>query len=313
MEPIIAPVDKELLEKELTPDKLLRKTNRGGNEIYVCTAANSPNLMMEIARLREWAFRSAGGGTGRSFDIDSFDTMDKPYRQLIVWNPNDKNIIGGYRFILGEDVQLRPDGQPCLATADMYKFGSKFMSDYLPYMVELGRSFVHPDYQSSHAGAKSLFALDNLWDGLGALMSIYPQLRYCFGKITVYPHYKPEARDLIFGFMQQMFADSDCMISPIEPFHISISPQETAAIFIADSYRENLKILNTKVRELGVNIPPLVNAYLGLSPEMKIFGFAVFHEFGEVIECCIMIPIDQIYEEKKQRHVRIYLDGEKTL
>lgn len=313
MEQIIAPVDRSLIINELTPDKFWGKTNRGGNEIYVCTAADAPDVMREIGRLREWAFRSAGGGTGRSADIDGFDTMEKPYRQLIVWNPEDKEIIGGYRFILGKDVVLRADGQPHLATAEMYRFEKKFITDYLPFTVELGRSFVHPDYQSSRAGAKSLFALDNLWDGLGALMSIYPHLRYCFGKITVYPHYKPEARDLIFGFMQQMFADSDCMISPIEPFHISVSPQETASIFIADSYKENLKILNTRVRELGVNIPPLVNAYLGLSPEMKIFGFAVFHEFGEVIECCIMIPIDQIYEEKKQRHVRSYLDGEKIV
>lgn len=311
MEQIIEPVDRLLIIKELTPDKFLGKTNRGGNEIYVCTAADAPDVMREIGRLREWAFRSAGGGTGRSADIDGFDTMEKPYRQLIVWNPEDKEIIGGYRFILGKDVVLRADGQPHLATAEMYRFEKKFITDYLPFTVELGRSFVHPDYQSSRAGAKSLFALDNLWDGLGAVIAEYPELKYCFGKITVYPHYKPEARDLIFGFMRQKFPDSDKMITPIEPFRISVTPEQCALMFGSDDYKEDLKILNCKVRELGVNIPPLVNAYLGLSPRMRIFGFAVFHEFGEVIECCIMIPLEQMYEEKKQRHVKNYLQGER--
>lgn len=311
MEQIIEPVDRSLIIKELTPDKFLGKTNRGGNEIYVCTAADAPDVMREIGRLREWAFRSAGGGTGRSADIDGFDTMEKPYRQLIVWNPEDKEIIGGYRFILGKDVVLRADGQPHLATAEMYRFEKKFITDYLPFTVELGRSFVHPDYQSSRAGAKSLFALDNLWDGLGAVIAEYPELKYCFGKITVYPHYKPEARDLIFGFMRQKFPDSDKMITPIEPFRISVTTEQCARMFGSDDYKEDLKILNCKVRELGVNIPPLVNAYLGLSPRMRIFGFAVFHEFGEVIECCIMIPLEQMYEEKKQRHVKNYLQGER--
>ena len=303
MEQIIEPVDRSLLIKELTPDLFLGKTNLGGNEIYVCTAADAPDVMREIGRLREWAFRSAGGGTGRSADIDGFDTMEKPYRQLIVWNPEDKEIIGGYRFILGKDVVLRADGQPHLATAEMYRFEKKFITDYLPFTVELGRSFVHPDYQSSRAGAKSLFALDNLWDGLGAVIAEYPELSYCFGKITVYPHYKPEARDLIFGFMRQKFPDSDKMITPIEQFRISVTPEQCALMFGSDDYKEDLKILNCKVRELGVNIPPLVNAYLGLSPRMRIFG--------EVIECCIMIPLEQMYEEKKQRHVKNYLQGER--
>ena len=167
MEEIIAPIPKELLKAELTEDKRLRFTNRSKNEIYVLTAADSPNVMREIGRLREIAFRAAGGGTGLSVDIDEFDTMEKPYKQLIVWNPEANDIIGGYRFIVGSDVRFNEDGTPILATAhNMFHFSKRFIEEILPVTIELGRSFVTLEYQSTRMGAKSLFALDNLWDGL---------------------------------------------------------------------------------------------------------------------------------------------------
>ena len=94
MEDIIAPVPKELLKAELTEEKLLRFTHRSDNEIYITTAHDSPNVMREIGRLREIAFRAAGGGTGKALDIDEFDTMENPYKQLVVWNPENQDIIG---------------------------------------------------------------------------------------------------------------------------------------------------------------------------------------------------------------------------
>lgn len=307
MEDIIAPVSRDLIKKELGTCTFLRKTNRGGNEIYVATAAESPNIMEEIARLRELSFRGAGGGTGHSSDSDRYDILEKPYKQLFVWDPDSENILGGYRFISGEDVAFADNGQPLLATAEMYHFTDKFIKEYLPYTIELGRSFVHPEYQASKSGAKGLFALDNLWDGLGALVITNPRMKYYFGKITVYPHYNASARDLIFGFMRKMFPDPDNMVYPIEPFRISYSDEQIDEIFVSGDYKQDLRLLNSKVREMGVDIPPLVNAYMGLSPRMRSFGFAVYHEFGEVIECCIMIPIDQMYEEKKKRHVETFL------
>lgn len=308
MEQIIAPVSRDLLIAELTPAKFFRKTNKGGNEIYVTTAKDSPNIMREIGRIRELSFRSAGGGTGKEVDIDEFDTMDKPYYQLFVWDPDNHEILGGYRFILGENVTLDAKGQPELATSEMFHFSQKFLDEYMPSTVELGRSFVHPDYQSSKLGAKSLFALDNLWDGLGALTVKFPQIKYCFGKVTVYKHYNAEARDLIFGFIRKHFADKENLIYPVEPFRIQFTPEQINARLTSDNYREDFKLLNKEVRALGVNIPPLVNAYLGLSPMMRSFGAAIFKSFGSVIEFAILIPVDQIYEEKKQRHIESYLN-----
>ena len=274
-EPIIEPVSKELLKSELTPERQLRMTNKSHNEIYVVTAHNAPNVMREIGRLREIAFREAGGGTGKSMDIDEFDTCDNCYKQLIVWNPEAEEIIGGYRYLLGTDWEMDANGQPKLATSHMFHFSDKFLTDYMPYTIELGRSFVSLPYQSSRMGAKSLFALDNLWDGLGALTVIKPNVKYFFGKMTMYPSYIRRGRDMILYFLKKHF----------------------------DDYR----ILNREVRKLGYNIPPLVNAYMGLSPTMKLFGTAINYGFGDVEETGILIAVDEILDEKRVRHIDSFI------
>lgn len=166
-EKIIDPIDPVLIERELTRDRLLRSTNKGNNEIYVVDGRECQAVMNEVGRLREIAFRMAGGGTGKSCDIDEFDLMDPPCRQLIVWDPEAKQILGGYRFIIGRDIRLDAQGRPRIATSHMFHFSDRFINEYLPYTIELGRSFVRLEYQSSKAGAKAIFALDNLWDGLG--------------------------------------------------------------------------------------------------------------------------------------------------
>ena len=186
MEEIIPKIPREVLKSELTEDKKLRMTNKSGNEVYVVTWQDSPNVVRELGRLREIAFREAGGGTGLSMDLDEFDTMENPYKQLLVWDPEEEEILGGYRYLLGSEVQLRPDGQPLLATSHMFHFSERFMRDYMPYTIELGRSFVTLEYQSSRMGTKGLFALDNLWDGLGALTVIEPNVKYLFGKFTMF-------------------------------------------------------------------------------------------------------------------------------
>ena len=307
MKDIIAPVPKELLKAELTEDKLLRFTHRSDNEIYIVTAADSPNVMREIGRLREIAFRAAGGGTGKEVDIDEFDTMEVPYKQLIVWNPEANDIIGGYRFILGSDVRFHEDGTPILATAhDMFRFSKRFIDEILPVTIELGRSFVTLEYQSTRMGRKSLFALDNLWDGLGALTVVLPNVKYLFGKVTMYPSYHKQGRDMILYFLKKHFADPDKLIEPMSPLLLETDEKELEALFCEDTFAEDYKILNREVRALGYNIPPLVNAYMGLSPTMRTFGTAVNTEFGNVEETGILIAVDEILEDKRMRYIESF-------
>ncbi len=307
IEEIIAPVSREVLKSELTDDKRLRLTNKSHNEIYIVTYQNSPNVVREIGRLREIAFRAAGGGTGLSLDLDEYDTMENPYRQLIVWNPEAEEIIGGYRYLLGTDVRMDAEGRPMLATAHMFNFSEKFVREYLPTTIELGRSFVTLEYQSTRADSKSLFALDNLWDGLGALTVVMPTVKYFFGKMTMYPSFNRRGRDMILYFLNKHFGDKDNLITPMKPLTIEADPDELARIFSEDSFKEDYKILNREVRKLGFNIPPLVNAYMGLSPTMRMFGTAINYGFGDVEETGILIAVNEILEQKRIRHIESFV------
>ena len=304
---IIQPISKELLKQELTPAKLMRSTNRSHNEIYVITAHDSPNVMKEIGRLREIAFREAGGGTGKEMDIDEFDTCENCYKQLIVWNPDSEEIIGGYRYLAGSDWQFGEDGQPLLATSHMFHFSDKFLKDYMPYTVELGRSFVIPEYQNVRLNSKSIFALDNLWDGLGALTVLNKDVKYFFGKFTMYPSYIRRGRDMILYFLRKHFGDKENLIVPMKPLKLETDVKELEALFDQDDFKSDYKILNGEIRKLGYNIPPLVNAYMNLSPTMKLFGTAINYGFGDVEETGILIAVDEILEGKRIRHIDSFI------
>lgn len=309
MKEIIPPVARELIEAELTADKFQRKTNKAENEIYILTHHDSPNTMLEIGRLRELTFRSAGGGIGEEVDIDRYDTANEHfYKQLIVWDPSRREILGGYRYIHGAGLPRDENGEVQLATAHLFRFSDEFIDDYLPYVIELGRSFVQPDYQSSKAGAKALYALDNLWDGLGALMIDYPDIKYFFGKVTMYTQYNQQARNLILHFFEKYFRDPDKLVRPKKPMPYTADSARLDELFAGKGYDEAYRILSSEVRKYGENIPPLINAYMSLTPSMKTFGTVISDEFGDVEETGILLSIDDMYDTKIDRHVSTYLE-----
>jgi hypothetical protein len=308
MEEVIPKIDRKLLKSELTIEKLFRRTNKSGNEIYLFTAQTAPNLMLEVGRLREIAFRYYGGGTGKPTDIDEFDIMETPYRQLIVWDPLEEEILGGYRFRWGNEISLDANNQPDnIATGELFHFSPEFIKNYLPKMVELGRSFVSLDYQSTKFGSKGLFALDNLWDGLGALSVLDPEIRYFFGKVTMYNTYNAEARNLILYFLDKYFKDKENLVTPVQALQTNADYDKMHLLFDNKTYKEDYKILNTEVRKYNINIPPLVSAYMNLSPSMRVFGTAVNEDFGAVEETGILIDINDIFEDKKKRHIESFL------
>lgn len=306
MKTIIPKVDRALLDHELTQDKFLSDTNNGGNQIYVFTAHDSPHLMREVGRLRELTFRDAGGGTGCEIDIDKYDELEKPFQQLIVWNPDDKEIVGGYRFIHGRDIEIKENYVES-ATAHLFKFSDEFINEYLPYSIELGRSFVQPNYQPTFNLKKGLYSLDNLWDGLGAMVVETPGIKYLFGKMTMYTDYRKEARDILLYFLYNFFPDKDKLLLPYNQLEFVLSNDELESVFTGSTYEENYKLLSKKLKEYKESIPPLFNAYMNLSPSMRTFGTAVNDEFGYVEETGMMITLDDIYEKKKKRYVQSYI------
>jgi hypothetical protein len=308
---IIEKVSREALLDELNKERFVRKTNNGNNEIYIINHHNSPNVMREIGRLREVTFRHAGGGTGKEIDIDEYDLTTHPYQQLLVWNPADKEIVGAYRFILCRDAEYI-DGKVHLATTELFDFHESFYKNYLPYTIELGRSFIQPMYQPSEQFRKGLFSLDNLWDGLGAIVVDNPSQKHFYGKVTMYTDFNVEARDHILSFMKHYFPDTENLVTPIHSVNIKTDVSDFLKELSALPYKEGHTVLNKKVRALGENIPPLVNAYMNLSPTMKSFGTAINPTFGGVEETGILVTISDIYESKKERHVNTYIEEKKA-
>ncbi|MGL4632284.1 MAG: GNAT family N-acetyltransferase [Leadbetterella sp.] len=298
---IIDPITVQLLEAELTPERMIRRTNYLNNEIYVFNGNTAPNLMKEVGRLRELSFRMAGGGTGKSYDVDEFDLGPYAYSQLIVWDPEEKELVGGYRFKPCWEAKDQ-NGTYHLSTQEIFEYSKDILDNYFPKTIELGRSFVQPSYQATNNPRKGVYALDNLWDGLGALVVNYP-VKYFFGKVTMYTHFSKEARDCILGFMHYFFPDKENLI------HIPsrLKPETNIDSFLKKieglSYKEAHKLLSQTVRELGESVPPLFNAYMNLSPTMKTFGTSVNDHFGGVEETGIMVTIDDIYQEKIERYV----------
>ncbi len=309
MKPIIPAIDKEILKKELTPELFLRPTNKAHNEIYVITAHNAPNVMLEIGRLRELSFRSGGGGTGEEIDTDEYDYMEKPYYQLIVWDPVALEIIGGYRYLPGTEVELDDAGQPKFVMSHLFTFSEQFIKEFIPYTIELGRAFVQPDYQTSKMGTKSLFALDNLWDGLGALIHSVKDARYFIGKVTIYNNYPVVARELIYEYMFRYFPDPDKLISPLKPIHVSAKTKILAKkLFVEKDSTGNYKALQKAVRADGVTIPPMFHAYIGLTDTMRVFGSIFDPDFGSVYETGIMITMADLLETKQRRYILPYIE-----
>ena len=305
---IIPPVDKALIKKELKRDIFLRRSNFGNNEIYVTTAEHSPNIMREIGRLREISFATEGGGTGKEVDIDEFDTAPEPYcfKQLFVWNPEFEEIVGGYRFIHGSNMLRKVDGTYFSPTAELFNFTEKFAENYLPYTVELGRSFVQPDFQPSNNLRKGMYSLDNLWDGLGTIAVEMPNTKYFFGKVTMYPDMNRIAKEYILYFYQKHFPDRDGLVWPFDAMEITQDYNELVKKFNGRNYKEDYQILVRSVRELGSAVPPLINAYMNLSSTMRTFGTALNHPFGDVDETGILVTVEDIYPEKKDRHLLSY-------
>ena len=302
MENIIDPIDRTLLKRELTREKFLRKTRKGDNEIFIVDNWNAPNVVQEIGRLREVTFRASGGGTGNSIDLDEYDTNEHCYKQLVLWSPEDEEIIGGYRFIKCQDA-MDDLGNIHLSTTHYFDFSNRFIKDFLPFTIELGRSWVQPNYQPNVNPRKGLFALDNIWDGLGALIKFNPEIKYFFGKVTMYPNYNTDCRDFLLHFMHHYFPDRDNLMKPFHPLVQNYDKAYVDSQLDGLDFKDGFKVLNGHVRDKGEFIPPLVNIYMNLSPTMRTFGTAVNPEFGNVEETGILVTIADIFLDKKERHI----------
>lgn len=312
MIPIIEPVAKELLKAELNEKTFLRYTNKAGNEIYVVNAETGPNTLREIGRLREVSFRAVGGGSGKECDLDHFDLEDKACYQLLVWNPEEEEIIGGYRFTRWAEATFFENGQPYVNTEHLFRFSEKFLKEYFPYCLEMARAWVQPKYQSGSMGRKSLYALDNLWDGIGGLVATSPNVKYLAGKVTIYSSSPEMSRKAMIYFLQKFLGDKEGLLVSHHPETVTESEKNTFdEMFNADNLKDNYKILNNFVKSMGDTIPPLIHSYIELSPTMKTFGTTFDPDFGDAYDTAMIITLDDVYESKRNRYINTYFDQSK--
>jgi hypothetical protein len=300
---ILKRVGRRNIKAELTPVHFIRNTRHADNEIYEITGLSAPFTMQEIGRLREIAFRESGGGTGQEVDIDEFDICANPFRQLIVWSAKDREIISGYRYILGKDILVTSE-KVHSPVAELFTFSEEFIRNYLPRTIELGRSFVQPKFQASRRG---IFSLDNIWDGLGAIIALNPDVQYLYGKMTMYKNYNKLARDLILFFLQKHFPPKKELFKPVRPLKFHHNKTMLASILAADSYAEDYKLLLKQVENLCCRIPPLINIYMGLSQTMECFGTVDNKAFGNVEETLILLKVTDIDAQKMDRYVGSFL------
>ena len=304
--PLIEPVSRKLLCEELTTDRLVRPTRIGSNEVYIFNGVSAPNLMQEVGRLRELTFRDAGVGFGTAVDIDHYDTDVFPCRQLIVWNPIDQEIIGGYRFNIFHQFKGNKLKDIPLAIKSLYNISDTFTTKYIPYVAELTRAFIQPKYQPKYTGYKAAFSLDNIWDGLGALVIKYPFLRYFFGRLTFFPNYDPTVRDLIFYFFAKHLQGDQKLIQAKEPFDSPTPITELEEIIHGQSLEEDYKKLNQAAKNHGIVIPPLVKSYFNVSGTLKVFEPVFDSQIFSSYAAAIMVTIADVYPAFIKRYLTPY-------
>lgn len=262
-------------------------SSRGNIALYSFRATDAMPLMEEVGRLREEAFRAAGGGTGEELDIDCHDLAPNGYHQLVAWDIAGQRIVGGYRYLL-----CREDATEHISTLKYFSASDRFVGEVLPYSIELGRSF------TTHNGAHSLFAMESLWQGLAQIVRGLGWVKYLFGKVTIYPQFDHLSHDVIRLFLKRFHPAHHPLLQARQPLREPLSED----CFSEGSYEENLTLLNRFLRSRGERIPPMLNAYMRLARGMQSFDTIQNHDFGNTYETAILLPLSEINPAARERY-----------
>ena len=283
------------IEKELQSATYLGSTKHCNCDIYTFDGAQFPNLMREVWRLRNLSFGQVGvvldDGAARCVA-----DCDGSCRQLIIWDGAAGQIVGGYRYALGSVVAPRS-----LSFWQYYSLSPRFVNDYFPSAVELGRSFVSPEYKCG-GERHAIYALDALWEGLGRVV-VEADARYLFGRVTLYPSLGIRARNLIVGFMRYLFPQREALVSARVPLRVGLSRYRCRKLFVGETLTENYRILLSLVRRMHNVVPPIISSYMRLSPTMQTFDAYENRDLGDVAEVAIMLTVDDFYDNIKRRYL----------
>lgn len=281
------------LQRELATANKVGAT-RDGQAIYLCQWEQHPTVMRELGRLREIAFRKVGEGTGRRRDLDRHD---QSYQHLVLWDPNRLAIAGAYRIGVTRELITR-EGLDGLYTAELFELKPS-LRPYLQQAVELGRSFVNPDYWGKAS-------LDYLWQGLGAYLRHHPEVRYLIGPVSLSADYPKHLRDWLVVYHQRYYAEPENLASARHP-HL-IDPEHRMALngVFANLDRDRaLEQLQTTFRNAGYPLPVLFKHYPALYEEdgYHLLAFSVDSDFGECLDGLFLADLSKMKANKRKRYI----------
>jgi len=288
-EPLAAPVPPAQVAAAIAAATVLGQTADGKQILLASCTADSP-LLHELGRLRELTFRQVGEGTGRSRDLDDFDLH---YQHIVIWDGTAQRIAGAYRIMRGAQALARR-GLAGLYGASLFRDSD----DAIPRIaegLELGRSFVVPDYWGSRS-------LDYLWQGIGAYLQCQPGIRYLFGAVSISAALPRDAREQLVAYYQRYYGAADGRVQSNRPFQYFAAPPCFGEMDAAAAF----DVLKANLAALGTGVPTLYRQYTDLCEPggARFLAFGVDPDFSDSIDGLIEVDLHAIRPHKRKRYLR---------
>lgn len=288
--PLIDPVDATQVRDGIEALALLGRTIDGKQIRVGRLAAGSP-LLQEIGRLRELTFRAVGEGTGQRLDVDLYDSW---YEHIVLWDAEVSKIAGAYRIARGASV-LAERGLAGFYTASLFQYAD----DAVPRIaqgMELGRSFVVPDYWGSRS-------IDYLWQGIGAYLGRHPSVRYLFGPVSISAALPASAREQIVAYYARYYGSEATRAVSRQPFVYQAAPPQFGEVDAGTAFR----VLKTNLDALGATLPMLYKQYTDLCEPggARFLAFGVDPAFSDAVDGLIEVDLDLLRPKKRERYLGI--------
>jgi putative hemolysin len=279
---VVSGVSRTVTQREVTQlPHDARLVQSGPFQVFCAEAAQIPGTLREIGRLREIAFRTVGEGTGRTLDVDAFD---QHYRHLFLWDCDKRCVAGAYRIGQTDEI-VAAYGVNGLYTRTLFRYDRQLLDRFGAPALELGRSFVAPDYQ------KNYNALLLLWKGIGRFVADRPRYRFLFGPVSISARYSDTSHRLLMEFLRQNhFADElAALVDAINP--LSQEPAPAAATLGPQSIDEVNRLV-AKAENDGQGVPVLLRQYLKLNAQ--VIGFNVDPTFGDALDALMVVDLTKV-------------------
>jgi putative hemolysin len=288
-EPLAAAVPAEVVQRALKAAELLGET-LDGKQIYAARLTADSPLLQELGRLRELTFRQVGEGSGRSHDLDAYDPH---YEQIVLWDAQARRIAGGYRVMRGARA-LAERGLAGLYTASLFRYADEALP-HLAEGMELGRSFVVPDYWGSRS-------LDYLWQGIGAYLRRHPQVRYLFGPVSISAALPLAAREQLVAYYQRYYGSRDALAASNRPFEYFAAPPSFGEMDADTAFN----VLKANLAALGTSVPTLYKQYTELCEPggVRFLAFGVDPQFSDSIDGLIEVDMHLLRPKKRKRYLQ---------